>query len=1622
MKPITTFLCAVLLMMASQVCGQNMSTSFTAVPFPGQPPYPVGSRVKIDLNVTNFTKVSSVLLPIVYNSTVLRFDSIDMPILPGYSDTTVVSHPTPGIIKLAWFPSLLDYPDGFTLVGSNTRMLTLFFTVLTSGTGTVNLSTTVPFTPIEVVNSIGNNIYTNAIFQNGGGSGASIVAGSGNPPPPPLVGFKAIANTVYAQKDQRVCVPITVNDFDNLILMQYAMHWDSTKLTYDCFRENLPGNPTFNRPKANTLLLSWEDPNLTGVTVADGTRIYDVCFNTIGAPGTSTIITLDGLGFPDGPTVNFAEVYNASSVNVWSLGGTNGASGISDTVFIMSNPPQGNPVTFTADQDVVSPGAQTCVDVKVKNFTSITESEFQMTYDATKLTFVGPITIPVTALNLTLAQLTHTVAANVGTIKFKWTNAAGATVADNTTIFSVCFNAIGATGNIVPIAFGTAPCPAVVPFSMFKKDVGGVAYKFENGQISILSTGPTLTPTNALCFNASTGAIATNPNGTASSFSWSNGMTTQNLANVAAGTYTVTVTYAGGNTATATASITAPTAISMTQAAVGVTCFGDANGSIDITPSGGTAPYTYLWNGPTMFTSTTQDVSGLKTGNYVVTITDANLCAFASAAVNVPQPQPIAIPSNNVVISTVSCFGGSNGAISITPQNGTPPYTYDWSNDMAENPDNDPQNVVGLMAGSYNVTITDSRGCSFTSQSYTISQPQQLVVNFVKKDDAKCFNSATGKIEITVGGGSGNKTYSWKTVPANTVVSPDQNPNGLAPGTYNVLVTDANGCTATLATAVTIGNAPSALTLSNTTQPGQCFGQLSGSIDLSVVGGWGGYTYAWPAPLQPIQDHSAVSSGTYTVTVTDQGLCTATQTVMVGGAQTAITIGNPVVTNVTCFGQATGAICIVPSGGNGGTYQVAWSSTAQATNCIANLTSGNYVPTVSDVQGCTAVFAAINVTAPTQVVLDTNVVAANPMGSIDLMVTGGTPNYSYSWSNGAVTQDINGVAAGTYTVTVTDNVGCSKVGVYTVPSSNVVTGTLVTTVDNSCNNDGCIHLSIPATAAGASPYTLSWTGGTQSTTSLTPAVCGLAAGAYVVTVTASNGNTATVSAVINQLQQALVSTSTVSPSFDDLHNGSILLVPSFPNCTFLWGNGSTALSLSSLDSGLYVVTVTNTTSGCTSVYQYPVTRYYQDFVFSVLEQVQPSCLTSTNGSIKISVVGGNGPTYTYKWSGPNNFTASTKDITGLKPGAYFLTITDESGVPRIQGPINLDPMSTLVITNVNELSTTPSGFQVSGATVCDGEAAVVFSGNAGATTILWSNNITSVNNFTLCGGAYSVTVTDNLGCTAVWSDALTAPMPINATYTSFSPKCFGGRDGTAKVYVVGGAGPYQVKWSNGQVDQLVLSSTFSEAVSLEGGAYTVTITDANGVTKVLPVEVPDAEPIEVSFTGIDPNSYNSCDGERIAFVTGAAEPISYTWASNFGHNGSKERAEGLCAGEVLSYVITDNDGCSISVMDTVPYPEDGCFRVRPVLTPEEQDGNNDFTLITCIETVKHTVEIYNRWGQLVFQTTEGYTNDFMDPINTWTGVTRTGQSLPEGVYYYVLTFNDDEGNPHQLKGHINLLK
>jgi gliding motility-associated-like protein len=321
---------------------------------------------------------------------------------------------------------------------------------------------------------------------------------------------------------------------------------------------------------------------------------------------------------------------------------------------------------------------------------------------------------------------------------------------------------------------------------------------------------------------------------------------------------------------------------------------------------------------------------------------------------------------------------------------------------------------------------------------------------------------------------------------------------------------------------------------------------------------------------------------------------------------------------------------------------------------------------------------------------------------------------------------------------------------------------------------------------------------------------------------------------------------------------------------------------------------------------------------------------------------------------------------------------------------------------------------------------VVFVPGFGTTNIMWSNGVTTATNNSLCGGAYSVTVTDAAGCSSVWSDALTAPAAIAATQEAAGVNCHGDCDGTAKVFVQGGVAPYSVRWSTGQNDPFVLSGGFSQAVNLCGGDYTVTITDDNEVSFVYSVNVPEPLPIEIEFAATAPRNFNACDGDLLANVTGAVLPITYVWSGSFGHAGDEERAEELCSGEFVEFIITDANGCTAYAADSIPYPEDGCFRVSPILTPGQQDGKNDFVVITCIETaLENRMEIYNRWGQLVFET-DDYTNNDADREHNWNGLTSAGDALADGVYYYVLTFKyvDNLGTEREetRKGAINLLR
>ncbi|MCC6283509.1 MAG: gliding motility-associated C-terminal domain-containing protein [Saprospiraceae bacterium] len=1620
MKPITSILIAGLLFIALQMSGQALVTSFS----PATITSAVGSTVTLQFKVTNFTNINSVQFPIKYDQTKLQFVSVNGFALPDLSSGNFNSLPSQGVVRFTWFPDPALNPNGVT-VADGTTVFTISFSVLATGPSTLNISGSVP-PSIEVIR---NGAPITVSYQTGG---TTITGGPGNPPPST---FQVQANTIFIPKDSTRCMPVTVSNMTNVISMQYAMHWNTSVLQYQSTKAyDLPylTGSDFNVPATppGTLLLGWDDESLQGVTRANGYKIYEVCFKGVGAVGTNSLVTFDGTGIPAGS--GGAEAFNTTNVNLWGA-----SSGVTDTMFITAPPLPNTSLTFIVEKDSVPTGTQTCVDVKVQNFLDVVAMQFGLTYDPTKLQFqnislgANPLSLQATVSGPNFVA-TPTIAA--GTIRFIWDDSTapfGVTVPDNTTIFSACFTAVAPTGTTSPVTIGNV---TGLPAAFAREGVGEVSAVMTSGHVYTTNIPPCNvngSVTNINCNGASTGAIALTvsaacPNRT---FQWagpnSYSSTAEDITGLAAGAYTVTVSFTGGTTQTATFTVTQPTAISATSTTTAVNCFGGTDGSITLTPAGGTAPYTFAWAGPTGYTSTAQSPTGLKAGNYTVVITDANSCSFTAPVIAITQPNAIAIPSNQLMIAN-TCFGQTNGFVHIGVTGGTAPYTFAWAGPNSFTATT--EDINNLAAGAYTVTVTDSKSCTFVSSpAYTVQAPSAaLTVTVASSQNVNCFGASTGSITINVSGGTPPYSYTWRDQ-SNDLVSNSKNPTFLGAGTYNVTVTDQAGCTTSLAAPVTITEPAAGLSITHTQTNVTCPGGNNGSINLNISGGGGSNTVTWSPAIPGGANPTGLAANTYIPTVTDQGGCSITYQAITITSPAAFSIGTPAVTNVTCAGSGNGGIVIQVTGGNGGPYDVIWNGSPLSGSAISALAGGSYTPVVTETAtGCSASFSAIIVTEPTPITLDTNVTAQNGvnLGAIDLIVAGGTPNYGYAWApGGANTQDLSNLTAGTYSVTVTDANACSIIGVYTVPQTNVVAGSVVTSVSNSCNNDGCINISVPAGASG--PFQVNWTGGgSQTSPNNTISICNLASGPYSVTVTAPNGNSAVLTATVNQLPAAIVNSNFQQP-FDNFANGSITLTPTFVGATYQWSyQNLTSSSISSLDSGLYVVTVTNPNSGCTAVYSFHLERQYLPYQASTT-QVNPSCLSNNNGSIDLTVSGGNGPTYTYKWSGPNGFTAMTQDISNLAGGTYTVTVTDESGVPRTT-TVTLVVQSLLAITNVNETSIYPGGFQVSAFNACDGAANVSFTGAVGNTSILWSNSATNASTNTLCGGAYSVTVTDGLGCSSVWSDALTVPEGVSGLSETSSPiTCNGACNGAARVSVSGGVAPYMVKWSTGQNEPVAGGNDYSEAVNLCGGAYTVTITDNNGATTIVEVEVEQPALITVQFSDpIVPNTFNSCDGQLFANVAGAVEPLNIIWAGSLGHSGTGPRSEGLCANEVVQYVITDANNCAAIATDTVPYPVDGCLRVRPVLTPVDQDGNNDYVHITCIETVKHRVEIYNRWGQIVFETEDYQNNDDVNPgsTTTWYGLNKSGQPFAEGVYYYILTYEDVDGNEKQEKGHINLLK
>ncbi|MFN8241262.1 MAG: SprB repeat-containing protein [Bacteroidales bacterium] len=609
------------------------------------------------------------------------------------------------------------------------------------------------------------------------------------------------------------------------------------------------------------------------------------------------------------------------------------------------------------------------------------------------------------------------------------------TVCINSAISNITYSTTGATGAIVSglpagvtgtwaanvVTISGAPTGAG-SFSYLVTLTGGCGIVTESGTITVTPDN-TVTLSSALgtdnqsvCVNSpiiditytttgATGAtVAGLPLGVTGS--WASDIFTITGTPTVSGAFMYTVTLTGGcGIITTTGVITINDKPTATQVVTDVLCHGASTGAIDVTVSGGTAPYTFLWSNG----ATSEDLSGVTAGTYTVVVTDANGCT-ATAGGTISEPAAALAP---VLVVTNAACANPAGSVDLTVSGGTPGYTFAWTGPSGFSATT--EDIGSLLPGTYNVTITDLNGCTKDTLANIVPNPD-LVDTLVVTDVSCGSGGADGAIDMTVAGGLAPYTFSW----SNGAVTEDL--SALIPGKYIVTITDANGCS--IKDSVIVHGSGSNIVITGAVTNVTCFGAGNGSIDISVNGGATPYSFLW-SNGSVTEDISGLAPGTYSVTVTDLNTCTNTASFDVTEPSAALA-GTTTATNIQCFGDLTGSVNLTVTGGTS-PYTFAWSNGA-TTEDLAGVAAGVYTVTVTDANGCTTT-ASGTVTGPAEALSGSTAVImvlchGASSGEIDLTVSGGTAPYTYSWNNGAVTEDINGLAAGSYSVKVTDANGC----------------------------------------------------------------------------------------------------------------------------------------------------------------------------------------------------------------------------------------------------------------------------------------------------------------------------------------------------------------------------------------------------------------------------------------------------------------------------------------------------------------------------------------------------------------------------------------------------------------------
>ncbi|MFT6923370.1 MAG: gliding motility-associated-like protein [Crocinitomicaceae bacterium] len=852
---------------------------------------------------------------------------------------------------------------------------------------------------------------------------------------------------------------------------------------------------------------------------------------------------------------------------------------------------------------------------------------------------------------------------------------------------------------------------------------------------------PDLALTNLACNSDTDGAILATGNGGTPGYQVSidgGGFNPApfNFSGLAAGNYEIVVQDFNGCLDTLIQSIIEPTLLVASGSNTDVLCNGDSNGSVGLTVNGGTPTYDVSVNGGA-FAPYTGTYGGLTAGNYELIVEDQNGCRDT---INQTIIEPAVLATNATITSNyngldISCNGLTDGSISSLTNGGTVNYSYSWNTTPVQTT----PNLTGVGAGSYTLTVTDDNGC-VTQSSVTLTEPSLLTTSGTATT-LLCNADSDGAITVTSTGGTPAYQAS---VNGGAFNPPPFNYTGLTAGTYDIVVQDINGCSDTLNLAVT---EPTALVATATSSSLLCNGDSNGSVDLTVNGGIPTYDVSvnGGAFAPYTGTYGGLTAGNYELIVEDQNGCrdTINQTII----EPAVLATNATITSnyngldISCNGSTDGSISSLTNGGTVN-YSYSWNTTpVQTTPNLTGVGAGSYTLTVTDDNGCIAQ-SSVTLAEPA-VLSDTYTVdqSANcnvADGAATVTTLGGTPTYTYVWSNnpGNTSNSATDLAAGITNVIITDANGCTDNIAITINSINAPLPYLsADSVLCLGENTGTAFVD---SVSGNGGYTYIWLDDLGNPIGQVNATAtGLAAGTYSVQVTDLNGCSATQTINVDEpLTSVVVSVLDVSsPDCYASDEGSITVSASGGTGTIEYSWNTTPIqttpSITNLPGGTYTVTATDE-NGCFIEEDIQITVPTALALTSV--QTGVSCFDGSDGEITVTTQGGT-PTYNYAWTG----SPSTSNLaTNLVAGNYTVVVSDSNGC--------LDSLS-LVVSEPTVLegeiisSTEPDCGGSNGSVTID------VTGGTGTYSFLWNDGNTSQNLPTAQSGLNSVLITDQNGCT-----------------------------------------------------------------------------------------------------------------------------------------------------------------------------------------------------------------------------------------------------------------------------------